>query len=197
MLYACATCVNVWKTAHTSFLDRVLTSNGFRLLSLCWEAIELLKDDPDHFTWGGFKAFANSLVSVLQNQGVKKVHIFSDSTVDFHNWTKEWKTRHGAAHKYLRSCLTNASIECKLDSWSGSGFVQASTFSERARETVQTGWDVLVVGGWNDTACERVDVKSGVRDMVEACSGPRCPPRRLRRETQSQQNGKRKRSTGA
>jgi len=134
-----------------------------------------LEGDRDHFTWAGFCTFASSLVSVLQNQGVVRVHVFADSTIDHDNWSAGWKERHDAAHTHLALLLREASIACTLDSWSGSGFCQERTFAERARGNVRPGWDVLVVGGWNDSPCARTSVASGVRKMATACCAP--PPR--------------------
>lgn len=169
MLFACTTDVHMWRTAHTAFLDRALVRNGFRLLPLSWSSFELLDGDRDHFTWEGFCTFASALVSVLQNQGVVRVHVFADSTIDHDNWSPGWEERHDAAHKHLALLLAEASIAFTLDSWSGSGFCQDRTFAERARGNVRPGWDVLVVGGWNDSPCSRANVASGVRKMVRAC----------------------------
>ena len=143
--------VSPWgPTDHLSRLDTALQDSGSVPIPNLYLGSFELCEDGDHYTKGGLTLFAVALERVLS--GMECPLVVSDSTIDWHNYNKDWK-RTGWAD----SILTLYNPRMIVDSVCGSGFVALSSsndhFYTRVSRHLRTNkniTDVVLVGGWND-----------------------------------------------
>lgn len=137
----------IWKSSFNKYVDNKLTQSGVKLLDLQWHLCEYVKNDPEHFTWKGFKTFCkllkNKINEVLKNDS--KIHIISDSTIDYNNYDKNYRYT-GKANKFLKLYFNN---KVSIDAQCGSGFHAPINFIERLSKVPKNSI-VLFIGGWND-----------------------------------------------
>lgn len=137
-----------WKSKFNKYVDNKLNKNGVKLLDLQWNLCEYVKDDPDHFTWKGFKIFCKLLKNKMNNvlKDDSKIHIISDSTIDYNNYDKNCRYT-GKANKFLKLYFSNYKVS--IDAQCGSGFHAPVNFIERLSKVPKNSI-VLFIGGWND-----------------------------------------------
>ena len=144
----------IWKCPLNKYIDNQLSKANIQLIDIPWENCKLIKSDLNHFTWKGFKNFCRYLNIEL----IKKIppesrlHIISDSTIDYHNYTKNYKYN-GKANKFLKIYLKNFSVT--IDSQCGSGFHAPISFLDRLNKVPKNS-TVLFIGGWNDYSFKQI-----------------------------------------
>lgn len=143
-----------WKSTFNSYIDKKLTKVGVDLIDIPWEKCTLIKNDPDHFTWKGFKSFCKYLNREIKKKTPSgaKIHIIGDSTIDYHNYNKNYRYT-GLANKYLKLYLRDR--EVTIDVQCGSGFHSPTSFITRCSK-VSKHSTILFVGGWNDYSYEKI-----------------------------------------
>ena len=138
----------IWKCPLNKYIDAQLSKANIQLIDIPWEKCKLIKNDLNHFTWKGFKTFCKYLNSELKTilPVGSKLYIISDSTIDYHNYTKNYKYT-GKANKFAKLYLK--SFKVIIDAQCGSGFHSCPEFVNRLSE-VPEDYTILFVGGWND-----------------------------------------------
>ena len=127
---------------------------NIHLIDIPWENCKLIRNDLNHFTLKGFKNFCLylniELTKLLPKQS--SLHIISDSTIDYHNYTKNYRYN-GKANKILKLYLKNFKVT--IDAQCGSGFHASVSFLDRLSK-VPKGATILFVGGWNDYSFKQI-----------------------------------------
>lgn len=138
----------IWKSPLNKYIDNQLSKANIKLIDFPWEKCKLIRDDSNHFTWSGFKKFCSNLNYKLKNLLDKdsKLYIIADSTIDYHNYTKNYRYT-GKANKYLKLYLKNFKVI--IDAQYGSGFHAGHKFIDRIYK-VPKEYTILFIGGWND-----------------------------------------------
>ena len=168
-MYASKINTHIWKDEKYKKMDTILKQNNFTLFELEWNNFTLYKNDTDHFTWNGFKSFANSLISFINSKNeANSILIISDSTIDYWNWENNKCTKR--ANNYIKNLLK---ININIDTVSGSGFCAMNNenkdFVSRLNKIVKFNkkYDlVIIIGGWNDYqySIEEID------DSIQQCN---------------------------
>lgn len=144
----------IWKCPLNKYIDDKLSEANIQLIDIPWKNCKLIKSDLNHFTWKGFKNFCRYLNIEL----IKKIpresrlHIISDSTIDYHNYNKNYKYN-GKANKFLKLYLKNFRVT--IDSQCGSGFHAHVSFLDRLNKVSKKS-TVLFIGGWNDYSFKQI-----------------------------------------
>ena len=138
----------IWKCPLYKYIDNQLSRANIHLIDIPWENCKLIRNDLNHFTWKGFKNFCrylnNDLIKLLQIN--TQLYIISDSTIDYHNYTKNYRYN-GKANKFLKLYLKNFKVT--IDSQCGSGFHAPVSFLDRMSKVPKNS-TILFIGGWND-----------------------------------------------
>lgn len=132
-------------------LDAVLCASG----SIPLENLDVgafgLEDDGNHYTQTEYRRFVTHLVHAVRD--MPHPLIVSDSTIDWHNYTRDWEWT-GWASSCIRDALGG---RCVVDAVCGSGFIaraaQNEHFYTRVSHHLRTNRDisdVVLLGGWND-----------------------------------------------
>ena len=144
----------IWKCPLNKYIDNQLSRENIHLIDIPWAHCKLIRNDLNHFTWKGFKNFCKYL-----NIELKKLlpidshlHIISDSTIDYHNYTKNY-IYNGRANKFLKLYLKNFKVT--IDAQCGSGFHASISFIDRLSKAPSNS-TILFVGGWNDYSFKQI-----------------------------------------
>jgi len=160
-------------------LDRTLAQLRSTPLDLPMATFPL-EEDGDHFTRDGQRAFHEAFADAIARTVVTpQVLVLADSTVDFHNWTRdgEWT---GWATSMLQQTLGEYGVtDARVDAVCGSGFVararQGEHFHARLSHHLRGGYcgPVVFVGGWNDTGRldDTLDAMRKCASLVERYNG--------------------------
>lgn len=153
-MLALRTNVYIWKCPLNKYIDDQLYKVGIKLIDISWKHCTLIRNDMNHFTWKGYKNFCRYLNHELKKilQKDTKIHIITDSTVDYHNYTKNYRYN-GKANKFLKLYLKNYKVT--IDSQCGSGFHAETSFVSRMLN-IPYGSKVLFIGGWNDYSYSKI-----------------------------------------
>ena len=144
----------IWKCPLNKYIDYQLSKANIRLIDIPWEKCKLINNDLNHFTWKGFKNFCKYLNTELKTilpMG-SKLYIISDSTIDYHNYTKNYKYN-GKANKFVKLYLKKFKV--KIDTQCGSGFHAPTSFIDRLNKAPKNS-TVLFIGGWNDYSFKQI-----------------------------------------
>ena len=168
-MYASKINTHIWKDHKYKKMDTVLKQNNFTLFELEWSNFTLYKNDTDHFTWNGFKSFANSLISFINSKSEAiSILILSDSTIDYWNWQNNKYTER--ANNYIKNLLK---INIIIDAVSGSGFCAMKNknkdFVSRLNKIAKSNkkYDlVIIIGGWNDYEYSIEEIN----DSIQQCN---------------------------
>ena len=164
-LYALRLNTHVWASPKMLEFDDALEAAGYTLLDVDWSACQLLKNDRDHFTRRGFRVFCEALAHTLQREGIHRLSIYADSTIDYCNYSRTGAYTH-QADRGVKRVLSRRGIELDtIDSWSGSGFVRPKKFSNRV---VPTCHPILLIGGWNDASASKRQLSAAARRTADA-----------------------------
>lgn len=171
--------VHVWQGDFLKRLDETIDQHPtlpYRF-DLPWSSFDLLPDDADHFTWDGYVSFVDSLLEhvLVHWARHKRVHVLSDSTIDYWNWDEDWnETRRATTH--MVDAFARRDVDVSVDAVSGSGFVamrpQKKDFHTRfvawkKNETAGNATLALVIGGWNDQAKGLRLASSGASKLLD------------------------------
>ena len=144
----------IWKCALYKYIDYKLSCKNIKLIDIPWKNCKLIKNDLNHFTWKGFKNFCkylnNELMKILPPES--SLHIISDSTIGYHNFTKNYRYN-GKANKFLKLYLKKFKVT--IDAQCGSGFHAGENFINRLTKAPSHA-TILFVGGWNDCCFKQV-----------------------------------------
>ncbi len=144
----------IWKCPLNKYIDNQLSRANIHLIDIPWKNCKLIRNDLNHFTWKGFKNFCrylnNELLKLLPKEST--LHIISDSTIDYHNYTKNYRYN-GKANKFLKLYLKKFKVT--IDTQCGSGFHAPVSFLDRLSKAPQDA-TILFVGGWNDYSFKQI-----------------------------------------
>lgn len=168
-MYATKINTHIWKDQKYKKIDNILKQNNFTLFELEWYNFTLYKNDTNHFTWNGFKSFANSLISFIKSKSeANSILIISDSTIDYWNWENNKYTER--ANNYIKNLLK---INIIIDAVSGSGFCamknENKDFVSRLNKIAKSNkkYDlVIIIGGWNDYEYSIEEIN----DSIQQCN---------------------------
>ena len=158
LLYVC-TNVAPWTNESAAHLDMCLQNMGATPLHI--DCSDLALEDGEHFTWNGFKHFVMRLMQSLRPHLSKgwRIQMYSDSTVDYHNYNEDYSHRHFVADTHLKSVFAKVSTQLLVDAVCGSGFVASVGSGEHFHARLSRDWRagmlknvdaILIIGGWND-----------------------------------------------
>lgn len=150
MILSLRTNVYMWKSPLNRYIDNKLNSIGIKLINLPWDKFELIKSDQDHFTWRGYKSFCKNFNVQLAHffKTGTKIHIIADSTIDYWNYTSNFKYT-GKANKFLKLYCKDYKIT--IDAIAGSGYTTRNNFIDRIDNSIECD-AVILIGGWNDVS---------------------------------------------
>lgn len=147
--------VGDWQGDTLRRIDERLENTGSLPVRLNWDGIEM--DDPDHFTDAGAHVFASRLAEeVAPHVQTPTIHILTDSTVDYNDWSMEGEYDQKSSHTIIRA-FHDRGISATVDAVGGSGFVAGAKYNKHFRTrlsrhmtTVHAPTTILLMGGWND-----------------------------------------------
>jgi hypothetical protein len=169
-----------WRCDGSAAVDAALLAGGSRAVDVRCDDLALV--DAEHFSWDAYALFcerlSRALSPVLRDL---RLQIYTDSTVDYHNWDDEYTVRHGLGSAHLCRVLRRARIACAVDAVCGSGFAAAAgdlhhfraRLSRDLRSGALEGCDaVVVIGGWNDLGHSRASVVAAVEGFCRLAVTP-------------------------
>lgn len=163
-----------WKSPELDVMDGVLQHNGVELFDI--DCSDLSRVDRDHFTAVAHTIFCDRLAAAVSAiRGASRcVHVYTDSTIDFQNWTSGYGKWHGKGSARLRSAMRRHGCgEVHVDAHCGSGLLAHPPV--RVRMMSRNHPDLLVlVCGWNDArhSVERFHLGvTGLTRKTRASSG--------------------------
>ena len=122
-----------------------------------------LEADGEHFTKNGQRAFHEAFSDAMQRKIMDtRVLILSDSTIDFHNWSKDGEWTGWASTSLKQTLAEYGIVHSIVDAVCGSGFVARAQYGEhfyaRLSHHLRNGYrgPVVFVGGWNDVHTGRI-----------------------------------------
>lgn len=144
----------IWKCPLNKYIDNQLSKMNIHLIDIPWNNCTLIRNDINHFTWKGFKNFCKYLNIELKKllRVDSHLHIISDSTIDYHNYTKNY-TYNGKANKFLKLYLKKFKVT--IDAQCGSGFHAHPSFIDRLSKVPKNS-TILFIGGWNDYSFKQI-----------------------------------------
>ena len=144
----------IWKCPLNKYIDNQLSKANIKLIDIPWNKCKLIRNDLNHFTWKGYKKFCIYLNIELKKllQSESRLHIIADSTIDYHNYTKNY-IYNGKANKFLKLYLKNFKVT--IDAQCGSGFHTSVSFIDRLSKVPKSS-TILFVGGWNDYSFKQI-----------------------------------------
>lgn len=154
-----------WKGPSTlSQIDATLFQMHSLPVHVDWTDLEMI--DDDHFTTRGAVDFAHRLVTsvltALPRPLTQRLHVITDSTIDYNDWDDTHHHHHKEASKYLIALFESSGFsQVTVDAVGGSGFVSYPHFRPRLKAHFAstatlpvtksiTPTTILFMGGWND-----------------------------------------------
>lgn len=158
-----------WKGPSTlSQIDATLFRMHSLPIHVDWTDLEMI--DDDHFTTRGAVDFAHRLVTsvltALPRPLTQRLHVITDSTIDYNDWDDTNHHHHKQASNYLIALFESSGFsQVTVDAVGGSGFVSYPHFRPRLKAhfasttplpvancitTNSTPTTILFMGGWND-----------------------------------------------